>query len=150
MTDRCITNSAVDWKLAEQLGQLGHDLNSFRCAMHPLDSMAKEYEKVVKAFEDHINLNDKKTNGPCPYPFRGKSNTQATTRCTANLFYDPKFNCSDFLVRHLKTKGSIPAEYQNRSVVYRFVGNRFHIYFLNSGLLCDFRTSIQDFFATAE
>ena len=113
--------------------------------------MAKECDQVVKAFEDHIDLNDKKTNGPCPYPFRGKSNTQATTRCTANLFYDPKFNCSDFLVRHLKTKSSVSAEYHNRSVVYhRFVGNRFHIYFLNSGLLSDFRTSIQDFFATGE
>ena len=101
--------------------------------MHPLDTMAKECEKVVKVFEDHINLNDKKTNGPYPYPFRGESNTQATIRCTAKLFYDPKFNCSDFLVRHLKTKGSVPAEYQNRSIVYhRFVGNRFHIYFLNS------------------
>ena len=140
MTDCCTTSSAVDRKLEDQLG---HDLYSFRCAMHPLDSMAKECEKVVKAFDDHINLNDEKTK------FRGESNTQATTRCTAKLFYDPKFNCSEFLVRHLKPKGSVPAEYQNKSVVYHcFVGNHFHIYFLNSGLLYHFRTSIQDFFAT--
>ena len=38
MTDRCVTNTAVD----DQLEALkGSTLNRFRCAMHPLDAIAK-------------------------------------------------------------------------------------------------------------
>ena len=48
---------------------------------------------------------------------------------------------------HLKNTGSVTAETENRSVVFhRFVGNCFHIYFLNSGLLYHYNVAIQDFF----
>ena len=44
MTDRCVTNTAVD----DQLDELkGSRLNRFRCAMHPLDAIEKACEKVV-------------------------------------------------------------------------------------------------------
>ena len=146
MTDRCTTNNAVDHKLEEHLGR---KLNQFRCAMHPLDGMAKECEKVIRAFEMRENISDLKKNDTYPFMHRAESNTQATVRCTAKLFYDTQFNCDENLVTHLKMQGVVPAETANRSVVYhRFVGNRFHVYFLNSDLLYHYNNAIQEFFTS--
>ena len=45
MTDRCKTNDAVDRIMGQKLGK---DFTGFRGAMHPVDGMAKECEKVIK------------------------------------------------------------------------------------------------------
>ena len=145
MTDRCKTNEAVDRKLEGKFG--GGNLNSFRCSMHPLDTMAKDCDKTIKSFEVSSNIKDMKIADKYPYTKRGESETQATIRCTSKLFHDPQYNCAKTLRLHLKNTGSVTAETENRSVVFhRFVGNRFHIYFLNSGLLYHYNLAIQDFF----
>ena len=145
MTDRCKTNDAVDKKLEDQLGQ---KLNSFRCAMHPLDGMAKQCEKVVKSFEEEMKVHEKKKTEKYPFQHRAESNTQATVRCASKLFYDPQFNCGENLIAHLKAKGKVPHEISNGNTVYhRFVGNRFHIFFLDSGLLYHYTNSVQEFFS---
>ena len=145
MTDRCKTNDAVDRKLEDHFG---HKLNSFRCAMHPLDGMAKECEKAIKSFEEEMKISENKKTEKYPYQHRAESNTQATVRCASKLFYDPQFNCEENLVAHLKSKGQVPGETSNSNIVfYRFVGNRFHIYFLDSGLLFHYTKSINEFFS---
>ena len=144
MTDRCVTNTAVD----DQLEALkGSKLNRFRCAMHPLDAIAKACEKVVKVHEDSVSINDKKTKGNYPFQHRGESNTQALVRTTAKLFHDNKYSCVHELTVHLKTFGAVPQEDEKKSVLYhRFVGNRFHIYFLSSGCLYHYRNALISFF----
>ena len=145
MTDRCKTNDAVDRKLEDHFG---HELNSFRCAMHPLDGMAKECEKVIKSFEEEMKISENKKTEKYPYQHRAESNSQATVRCASKLFYDPQFNCEENLVAHLKSKGQVPGETSNSNIVFhRFVGNRFHIYFLDSGLLYHYTKSINEFFS---
>ena len=95
MRDHCKTNDAVDKNLEERLGQT---LNKFQCAIHPLDTMAKECEMVVRSFEATKNISGMKTNGPYPFPHHSESNTQATVRCTARLFLNLSltavFTCS--------------------------------------------------------
>ena len=143
MTDRCPTNSAI-----ENILDSDRDvkLNRFRCAMHPLDSMAKECEQVVFNFEQSNKICDTK-NPKLKYPFlnRGESNTKALVRTTAKLFYDLQYNCDKELVSYLQSR-----DVANNSVVYhRFVGNRFHIYFLDSALLYHYKDSISSFFCSA-
>ena len=52
MTDRCVTNTAIDHQLEEVKGG---DLNQFKCAMHPLDSMVKYCDKAIRTFETSID-----------------------------------------------------------------------------------------------
>ena len=144
MTDRCKTNDAVDRIMGQKLGK---ELTSFRCAMHPVDGMAKECEKVIKSFEVTNNIKDLKKSDKYPFTLRTESDTKGLLRCADKLFHDPLYNCADLLREHLKVTGIPTAETQNRSVVYnRYIGNRFHLYFLNSGLLYHYNTSLQDFF----
>ena len=115
--------------------------------MHPLDSIAKACEKVIKLNEDSISINDKKTKGNYPFQHRGESNTQALVRTTAKLFHDNKYSCVHELTVHLKSLGAVPQEDGKKSVLYhRFVGNRFHIYFLSSGCLYHYRNALIAFF----
>ena len=89
--------------------------------------------------------------GGYPYEHRGESLTQATVRTAAKLFHDTAFNCDQELVSHLKAQGAVPHEKLNYNVVYyRFVGNRFHVYFLRAGLLFAYSPAILDFFATVQ
>ena len=118
--------------------------------MHPLDSFAKEAEKIIKCHEKDCNLTQDR--GNCTYPFqhRGESLTQATIRTASKHFHDTQYHCEE-LVCHLKSQGAVPQESQNRSVVYyRFIGNRFHIYFLNAGLLFAYAPTMQDFFQAVQ
>ena len=64
MADRCVTNSAIDRKLQAPNGQ---NFNEFKCAMHPLDSMAAEGEKVIKDFEKMRETESKKTAKNFPF-----------------------------------------------------------------------------------
>ena len=76
MTDRCVTNTAVD----DQLEALkGSTLNRFRCAMHPLDAIAKACEKVVKRIPFRSTQNNQKEITP--------SNTESPTH--RRLFAPP-------------------------------------------------------------
>ena len=57
-------------------------------------------------------------------------------------FHDAQFNCDQGLVFFLKREGAVPHECQERSVIYyRFIGNRFHIYFLSADLLLTYALS---------
>ena len=144
MSDRCITNKALDDKL-EQIK--GGKLNRFKCAMHPLDSIAKECEKSVQRFEEKVGINAKKSSGNYPFIHHGESNSQAVIRTTSKLFHDTKFNCSTELSSYLRSKGAVPREDANKTILYyRFVGNRFHILFLSSACLFHYRTAIVEFF----
>lgn len=118
MTDRCATNTVTDRLLSEAKGT---SLLSLKCAMHPLDSMAKEDEKVVKTYERDGKMGEDRKPGSYPYQHRGESLTQATVRTAAKLFHDTAFNCDEELVSHLKEQGAVPHEKLN------CVGNRFHI-----------------------
>ena len=142
MTDRCATNSAVD----DQLEILkGTKINRFRCAMHPLDTMAKSCEKVVKTYEESVSINNQKKKAQYPFQHRGESNTQALVRTSAKLFHDNKYSCAHELNVHLKSLQAHGDE--KKSILFpRFVGNRFHIYFLSSGYLYHYRTSLISFF----
>ena len=140
MTDRCVTNTAVDDKLKILKGA---KINRFHCAMHPLDAMAKSCEKVVKLYADSVSINDRKSKGSYPFQHRGESNTQALVRTTGRLFHDNKYSCAHELKVHLKSLGAVPREDEKKSVLYhRFVGNRFHIYFLSSGCLYHYRKAL--------
>ena len=144
MTDRCVTNTAVD----DQLQNLkGTKTNRFRCAMHPLDSMAKDCEKVIKSYEESVSINDQKSKGNYPFQHRGESNTQALVRTSAKLYHDAKFNCSHALSCYLKSVNAVPEADKKKSVLFhRFVGNRFHVYFLSSGCLYHYREALVTFF----
>ena len=100
MTDRCVTNTAVD----DQLEALkGSKSNRFCCAMHPLDAIARKLLKYTK-----IPLRSTHTQ-KANYPFqhRGESNMQALVRTTAKLFHDNKYSCVHELTVHLKTFGTV-------------------------------------------
>ena len=115
--------------------------------MHPVDGMVKECEKVIKSFEVANNIHDLKKSDKYPSTLRTESNTKELLRCADKLFHDPLYNCADLLREYLKVTGILTAETQNRSVVYnRYIGNRFHLYFVNSGLLYHYHTWLQDFF----
>ena len=63
MTDRCKTNDAIDDLLALDTGV---SVNRFKCAMHPLDTFAKDCDKVIKIYECKHEVNEKKKT--CEYP----------------------------------------------------------------------------------
>lgn len=144
MTDRCQTNKAVDHKLEHKKGST---INQFRCAMHPLDTFAKDCDKAVKHFEVDIDLVGKRKGARYPYSHRNESSTQALVRTSAKLFHDTQYNCDQELVKHLKNENVVPTEEKGHTVIYpRFVGNRFHIYFLCSGVLFHYANNIVNFF----
>ena len=47
-------------------------------------------------------------------------------------------------MKYLKMKKVVPGK--NEQVYYRFVGNRFHVYFLSSGMLYTYGDHVKDFF----
>ena len=144
MTDRSITNSSIDRKLEELKGS---DINKFRCAMHPLDSMAKGCEKVVKQYEISQKEFDQ-SNKKMPYLHRGESFTQGLIRIVSKIFHNTQYSCNREHVKYLKDL-EVTSCYEKKAVLYhRFVGNRFHIYFLNAGLLYLYFDHIKIFFSS--
>ena len=53
MTDRAATNSAVERQLSTEYGKR---FESFKCNMHPLDTIAKEADKVLQYFKKQSHL----------------------------------------------------------------------------------------------
>lgn len=137
MTDRCVTNNAVDRGLGEVKGG---KVNSFRCATHPLDTIHKSCDKFVKAHELTLEFPEGKQ---LPYQKGGESKTQATLRCVDKLFHDSGCGLPKELPHYLKSRGIKGGE---NTVLYpRWVGNRFNIYFVNAGLYYMYDGLIKEF-----
>ena len=99
MTDRCATNNAIDRKL-ENL--TGNKINLFRCAMHPLDTIHSDVEKMIKQYElTHGMDKDQKM----PFTHRGESKTQAVIRAVDKLFHNDGCGLPKELPPHIKSKG---------------------------------------------
>ena len=129
MSDRCVVNKCVEDSLSAKKEQ---NLNTFKCSVHPLDSMAKGSDKTVTKFENDNQLDIKQL-----FRKSGESYTQALIKCVGKLFYNDKVGCSKDITAHLKEVVEIPDSEVSESmkrVYHRFVGNRFHIYFLDAGL----------------
>lgn len=136
LTDRCVTNSLIH-KLLEKLK--GGKMNEFKCAMHPLDSMAKHCDKAVREHENEAD----QPSGTLPFHHRGESLTQATVRVFAKLFHNTKYYQEDLHTYLAQTYGT-------GTLYYRFVGNRFHVFFLSSGMLFSYVKSINEYFETVQ
>ena len=136
MTDRCSTNSSVDQLLGEQMNK---KLNSFRCAMHPLDSFAKKADAVLKSNEGE----DWVRKGSQPHHRRGESSCQALLRAADKLFNNPASGDPNALRSYLTDKG-LP------SSLPRWVGNRFNILFKNASILLLIGDTIVYFFSKVQ
>ncbi|XP_063956979.1 uncharacterized protein LOC129262428 [Lytechinus pictus] len=133
MTDRCITNDSVDKKLEKEKNI---HLNKFRCAMHPLDTIAKEVNKALKKMDDVHDRTRK-----MPFNKGGECNVQAFIRVGSKLFNSESCGDSTDLRSFLKGRG-------HQKVLPRWVGNRFDILFSSAGLLYHIGPSIVEYFRT--
>ena len=143
IVDRCVTNFAVNNNLE---GLKGDNTNRFKCALHPLDAMAKECSRQIKSYENASNVEWNSSKKKYPYAHHGESNTEALIHTISKLFYDVQFNCNSELLAHLKV-ADVVLKPSASVVYYRFVGNRFHILFLNAGLLYHYRNTLVQFFS---
>lgn len=145
MSDRVVTNACVDRLLESDV--LGNKVNSFRCAIHPLDTIGKESEKCIRQVEKEMT--------PIPlnvmlFKCRGESDTQALIKNTGKLFYNDATGCCKDLTAYIKEKLVLPEveskDYIQSKLYHRFVGNRFHIYFLDAGLVDYYSECLLEFF----
>ena len=85
-------------------------------------------------------MNNKTSSGNYPFINHGD---QLTGSCADNQqhFHDTKFNCSTDLSTSLRSKGAVPREDANKTILYRF-----HILFLSRACLFHYRTAIVEFF----
>lgn len=145
MTDRVVTNACVDRLLETDV--LGNKVNSFRCAIHPLDTIAKDSEKrIIEAEKDMVPLPP----NVILFKRRGESDTQALIKNTGKLFYNDATGCCNDLTAYIKENLALP-EGESRDLIqsklyHRFVGNRFHIYFLDAGLVDYYTGCFLEFF----
>ena len=102
-------------------------MNEFHCAMHPLDTIARESDKIIKHKETGAL-----TSKQFPFTHKQESVTQATVRTFVKLFHTTQYLNEDIITY-------ISQRFKDFRY-YRFVGNRFHVYFLNSGLLYSYRS----------
>lgn len=116
-----MTNTAVDRELQEESG---HTLNSFRCAMHPLDSFAREANTILKKEDEKRPV----IKGSMPYQNRGECSAQSVLRAADKLFNNAASGDNVALKTYLADKG-LP------SSLPRWVGNRFNILFSNACIL---------------
>ncbi len=121
MTDRCVTNNAID-KEIETL--TGNKVNSFRCAMHPLDTIHKQTEKRIKQHE--LTMKKGNADKSMPYTHRGESSTQALLRAIDKVLHCSASGLPKELPQHLRNKGFLGG--QNSSLYPRWVGNRFNLF----------------------
>lgn len=147
MDDRCATNTAIHRQLEAAKGS---SINDFKCGMHPLDTIAKDCDKVLCNFEKQCGLPEKKKAGQYPFTHRGESDTQALVCTSSKIFHEGQYACGKEFIEHVKTAGIAACEKDTgKSVIYyRFVGNRFHILFLLCGLLYHYRKKIKSYFTT--
>ena len=119
MTDRCITNAAVDAELGEMAGKKIELLPVCPAPPRILDSFAKKADSILSSLD--------KEEGPPPpgaLPFhrRGESCTQALLRAADKLFNNAASGDNIALKTFLKDRGF-------ESNLPRWVGNRFNILF---------------------
>ena len=94
--------------------------------MHPLDTIGKHCDRIIKEIEDQAQMNINKKD--FPFTHRNESITQATVRTFAKLFHSTQYFNEDI-------KTYLSDHFRKEALYYRFVGNRFHVFFLNSGIL---------------
>ena len=136
MTDRAVTNSAVERQLSTEYGKR---FESFKCNMHPLDTIAKEADKVLQYFEKQSHLKPLATDNS-----KGESETAILLRAASKMFNSTKWSCRSGLSKHLEERGA-PLE---GSLFPRYVGNRFNILFLLGGKLFVYKQHILEYFNT--
>ena len=135
MTDRCATNAAVAAKLSEDQKEVGgphtQNIRTFFCGVHPLDSFAKAADKVLAAAD---------SNEPSmTFGHRSQSRTQSLLYALGKMIH--------------KDGSGVPAEYRaymegkgvKRTLIYHFVGERFHILLHNAGSAYHLWTDIRHF-----
>ena len=81
MSDRCPTNDKIERILEEKLG---HKLNQFKCAVHPLDTMARTVRRCQKCWK--LRMRNRKD----LYIGRSESVTQGVVRGVGKLWYSDK------------------------------------------------------------
>nr|XP_054771218.1 uncharacterized protein LOC129279140 [Lytechinus pictus] len=132
MTDRAIVNNCIDRKL-EEINETR--LNSFRCGMHPLDTIGKACDKVLviqeKDFSEHFNRLYKK---------KGESVVSCFIRKCCDLFHNQQTGCCTELTAFLKSAGC-PIH-----TIPRWVGNRFNILFDCSTCILVMTPYIREYF----
>ncbi|KAG1675727.1 hypothetical protein GQR58_014553 [Nymphon striatum] len=143
MSDRVVTNACVDRLLESDV--LGIKVNSFKCAVHPLDTIGKESEKCVLQAEKEMEA---LPNNVLLFKRSGESDTQALIKNTGKLFYNDATGCCKDLTAFIKEKLELPESEGNirSKLFHRFVGNRFHIYFLDAGLVDYYTQCLLEFF----
>ena len=150
MSDRVVTNKCIENLLA---ADKGGELINLKCAIHPLDTFAKDCEKKVFMFEKERNFQDP---GMKLYKRASESYTQALERAVDKLFHNDQYNTyGKDLSRHLRDKLVLPdnevSDGGNSKVLYhRWVGSRFHVYFLDAGLIYFYRNTMKDFFQSVK
>lgn len=141
MSDRVIVNKCIEDQLSAEKGS---KLNTFKCAIHPLDTIAKNTDGVLVNFEEEQHVDIKQF-----FKRRGESFTQALIKGVGKLFYSESVGCNKDLTEFLFQQSGVPdcetADGVKR-VYHRFVGNRFHIYFLVGGLSYHYSEHLLQFF----
>ena len=113
MTDRATVNTCIDKKLSEHTNE---NINSFRCGMHPLDTLAKSCDRALKE-------NETPGHHPRLFKRRGESSVSCLLRKAADLFHNAATGCAIELTSYLK---SVDCPF---TTLPRWVGNRFNILF---------------------
>ena len=143
MTDRHVVNKSVNQKLKDKKADIMMDVesdghvqwNNFFCSMHPLDTMAKVCNKVLKHEEGDV-LEEP---GQHVFRHRSESGTQALIIAVCKLFYNDASGCPQDIVTYLTSRNII------KPLIFPFVGNRFNILFVNGGGVYFLRTYLSHF-----
>ena len=111
------------------------ELNHFKCAVHPLDTIAKDCDKLIR------DTHEKDLQKPNQlFTSRGDSVTLTLVKGVSKLWFNDKFGTRQELEAHMKSKFPDESSFCNR-----YVGNRFHIYFRSAGLIYAYRHEYTDF-----
>jgi len=111
MSDRAAVNRCVSQELKKFLG---HDVLELNCNIHPLDSLAIEFRKVIKVVEDEC--------GVCSELYGKDSVMLRAIMCISKMKYKSSGE-PVWLKVFLENEGV------NAKLLPRYVGNRFHILF---------------------
>ncbi|XP_041465494.1 uncharacterized protein LOC121416104 [Lytechinus variegatus] len=131
MTDRASVNTAIDRKLSDLKGEC--HINSFRCGMHPLDTLGKACDNALKESESQDKYHRL-------FKKRGESNTACLIRKVSDLFHNEATGCGIALTSFLKTTGCPVTTFP------RWVGNRFNILFKSAKCLVAMMPFILNYF----
>lgn len=130
MTDRAAVNTSIDNKLSNITEK---PINSFRCGMHPLDTLAK-------ACDHALNELDQPNNYPRLYKRRGESSVACLLRKVCDLFHNESTGCAIPLSSYLR---SVNCCFTSTP---RYVGGRFNILFESAKCVMHMIPSILNYF----